>query len=112
MKLIKAIFEISKTVLFFGLFFSLIAWACYNFASTSNWTEPANTETKPVIVGIKAKMIEIQRITGCKKLDGKAGPEMIRIVNPIVEAENKAEEKELFNSYAEPFFTASGGLEK
>ena len=107
MKLIKAIFEISKTVLFFGLFFSLIAWACYNFASTPNWSEPVNTETKPAIVGVKVKVIELQELVDAEP-DGIIGYETMEKVNEAV----KAEEKELFNSYAEPFFTASGGLEK
>jgi len=48
---------------------------------------------------VREKLIEIQRLVGADP-DGVIGPETTRLVNEAVEAE----EQELFNEYAKPYF--------
>ena len=59
------------------------------------------------VFGIKDMVKDLQRAVGAEP-DGIVGYDTMKKTNEAV----KAEDKELFNDYAKPFFTASGGLEK
>jgi len=53
---------------------------------------------------VREQVMSLQRRVGCRLIDAKIGPETILLVNQAV----KNEERELFNSFAEPYHTDSG----
>lgn len=57
---------------------------------------------------VREQVMALQGRVGCTMIDAEIGPESIMRINQAV----KAEEPNLFNSFAEPYFTLSGAPDR
>lgn len=59
-------------------------------------------------MSVKKRIMVIQTMTGCKKIDGEIGPESTEKFNAAVEVEDK----QRHNEFAKQYFTPSGAPRK